>query len=465
MKRNAFPVGQSACAAQRGTSLIFALVALAGLSVAGAAMMRSSDTASLVAGSIGFQESATKATERAIEAGIAGVMAMSASARQSNDADRNYFATLESVNLEPTPARLSPTTDQEIIDTQTGNTVRYVVERMCQSGTAAPAAATCVMDGTMPLFRVTALAIGPRYSSETTQALFTISVPVPACGIMTQANVKVQGQTTQLGSSNCYHSNGNLNISGTMQTAGLEAKAVGTATYSGGGPFTVDLDSGESSRELPAVDPTIHKPFATHLFTATGECSATVQGSSDGARNCTGWPNGAWKWLNPTKRWVLDMDFDATLPPTGLYYFEANVEIPKKMGRLSPYNPAVISIVSEMSVLISGEVHLSDYTNLTHPSVTNQVFILAKGDLELPGSSTYRDATATSSMLAGAELKVNGAITIDANLVARNESLPVGAQNWVTENDVSGNIIQTYNGTGGSLTPTASRQRWRLVTR
>ncbi len=437
-------------ASQRGTSLIFSLVALAGLSVAGAAMMRSSDTATLVSGSLGFQESVTKSTERAVEAGIAGVTGMSTASRQTDAPANNYYATLEAVNLEPTAARLSPSTDQEILDTQTGNTVRYVVERMCASGTGAPAAATCVMDGALPLYRVTALGIGPRFSSETTQAMFTISVPTPTCGIVTQGALKVSGESWQYGASNCYHSNTSIDISGAARTGGLTASAVGSVAYGGGG-MSVTTQTVAPSKALPTVDPSAHKTYARQVFKADG----TITGTGFGA--------GLWSWDSGNQTWTLSAS--GTLPAAGLYYFETNAEISGTLGTVAA--PVTISIVAEKSIKISAQVHLRDFVDLTtpHPAATNQVFLMAGGDIELPGGSQYLDTSRSAMVAAGAELKVNGSIEVEASLIAHNQAAPSGSQDWASENMVSGTLTQRYDGNGSSTTPTASRQRWRLVTR
>ena len=49
---------------QRGMSLVFALLALAALSLAGIALVRSVNTSSLVIGNLGFKQGATAAGSR-----------------------------------------------------------------------------------------------------------------------------------------------------------------------------------------------------------------------------------------------------------------------------------------------------------------------------------------------------------------------------------------------------------------
>ena len=83
---------KDALARQRGMSLVFALLALAALSLAGIALVRSVNTSSLVIGNLGFKQDATAAASRATETAIAWL--------QGNptllDADRpgsGYYAT------------------------------------------------------------------------------------------------------------------------------------------------------------------------------------------------------------------------------------------------------------------------------------------------------------------------------------------------------------------------------------
>jgi type IV pilus assembly protein PilX len=453
--------------AQAGASLIIALVALAGLSVAGAAMMRSADTATLVVGSLAFQETAAKATERAIETAIAGVTALSVAQREANQSSVNYFAAVEFVNLEPSTTRLTTTMANAVADTATGNTMRYAVERLC-SAAGTYGAASCVMQDGLPVYRVTAVAVGPRFSSETAQTFFTVSEPLPACGVQTQQLVTISGQSHQHGAAKCYHSNSNLQVSGTVQTAGVTAYAVGTVTDGGGGILAANEFNGSPSRSLPAASPATHKGHATLVFQANGNCGS---GAGSGTRNCTGFPSGAWSYDNGSKLWKQEIDLDGisgAIPAAGLYYFETNVMF-KKLGRTGAL--ATMTIISDMSIQMPAEVHLRDFSDAAHPTATNQIFILAAGDLELPGQGEYlddlpdRDGGRNAMIIAKAELKINGDTTAEAGFVARNEALPANANNLATENTVSGTLHQTYDGDGGGAAATPARLRWRLLAR
>ncbi len=56
---------------QRGTMLIISLIVLVAMTLAGIAMMRSTDTASLVAGNVGFRQSTVNAADQGLQAGYA----------------------------------------------------------------------------------------------------------------------------------------------------------------------------------------------------------------------------------------------------------------------------------------------------------------------------------------------------------------------------------------------------------
>ena len=64
------PPARSMRASQQGVVLLVALVVLVALTVAGVAMMRSVDTATLVTGNLAFEEVATQAADQGIQAAM-----------------------------------------------------------------------------------------------------------------------------------------------------------------------------------------------------------------------------------------------------------------------------------------------------------------------------------------------------------------------------------------------------------
>jgi Tfp pilus assembly protein PilX len=198
--------------AQRGVVLFIALIVLVAMTLASVALIRSVDTATLGAGNIAFKQSAAQAAERAVAAAMAqfdpfavpaGFFAIVANANSHQQA-QNYCAQLEPTdargvptvlaNLDPANAAASKkacdnqslNAANEIV-TATGETLRYVVERLCTVD-GAPDQTRCSVEqvlptggtvgagphlgDTVPLYRVTVRVDGPRRTVHFTQVIF-----------------------------------------------------------------------------------------------------------------------------------------------------------------------------------------------------------------------------------------------------------------------------------------------------
>jgi len=97
-------ITRSISRAQRGVSLIFALLALVALSIGAVALIRSVDTSGIVLGNLGFKQDATASAERATEAAI--VFLQSVPDRTTNSSSANgggsgYYAS-STDTLDPT---------------------------------------------------------------------------------------------------------------------------------------------------------------------------------------------------------------------------------------------------------------------------------------------------------------------------------------------------------------------------
>jgi len=139
-------------AAERGMVLLMALIVLVAVMVAGIAMMRSVDTATLVSGNLAFQQSATYASDKGVEAALAMLQQKSTDGLLGdNDPTSGYYATFGG----STPA--TGTSWQSFWDSnfatvavdvlpgadQFGNRVLYVVHRQCRDS-GPSASATCL---------------------------------------------------------------------------------------------------------------------------------------------------------------------------------------------------------------------------------------------------------------------------------------------------------------------------------
>lgn len=134
---------------QTGVVLLVALIILVALTLAGVALIRSVDTGNLIAGNMSFHQSAVHAGERSTEQAIAVWLSAHSAAGDtnlhSNNAAQGYFAVRnERANNESWDAyweRVGSAPASSGTDTA-GNTVTYVIHRLCDS-TGAPHLANC----------------------------------------------------------------------------------------------------------------------------------------------------------------------------------------------------------------------------------------------------------------------------------------------------------------------------------
>jgi type IV pilus assembly protein PilX len=99
---------------QRGVSLIFALLALAAISLAAVALVRSVDGGSLVIGNLGFKQETTRAADRAAEEARAWIAANMASL-DGDVAGMGYYAAAPA-DLDPTGKLTSSARKMDVIN-------------------------------------------------------------------------------------------------------------------------------------------------------------------------------------------------------------------------------------------------------------------------------------------------------------------------------------------------------------
>ncbi|MFG6416202.1 pilus assembly protein PilX [Roseateles sp. DC23W] len=110
--------------AQRGLSLLFALLALVAISLAAVALIRSVDTSSLVIGNLGFKQDATSAASQAAEQAIAYLNTASATTLNSDQPAAGYYAASRDA-LDVTGQGSSLTTRAVVDWTGSGNCALY----------------------------------------------------------------------------------------------------------------------------------------------------------------------------------------------------------------------------------------------------------------------------------------------------------------------------------------------------
>lgn len=193
---------------QAGLVLLFALIALLALSLAAAALVRTVDTASLIAGNLAFKQAATNSADAGVESAMAWLNTTNAANSTVNvitnpvhpfnvtDATKGYYS-----NADPSldlfaDATWSAITAVAPVTDASGNTIRYIIQRMCRTANVPIKDAQCLFSGAVldnngqqvllpqdvcqgagcpaagqaPMMRITARVTGPKNSVSYVQA-------------------------------------------------------------------------------------------------------------------------------------------------------------------------------------------------------------------------------------------------------------------------------------------------------
>lgn len=200
--RHRFSPRRAAPRAQRGTMLIIALIVLVSLTLAGVAMMRSVDTASIVAGNIAFKQSTIIASDQGIQTAFGWIGGVAGTATLYSDgvagtASQGYVSTVAASEVagwwdDPLQWANAYQVNGGFADAS-GNIVSYLIHRMCPpalsgkqpNATCASTADTTMVSGegvdqsmanffTRPPayhYRVTVRTQGPRNSVSIVQTM------------------------------------------------------------------------------------------------------------------------------------------------------------------------------------------------------------------------------------------------------------------------------------------------------
>jgi len=185
---------------QRGVVLFISLIVMVAMSLAAIALIRSVDTSTGVVGNLAFRQATILPANLAVEAAAAALFddvrgAPAPITRISDMPAENYFATLQpGEDARGVPVelqRVANFTQTRVLTDQTGNQIRYVIERMClpAAAGAVPAVGICEMlapkrtSGTtanegpgielprVPMYRVTVRVDGPKNTTSFLQAM------------------------------------------------------------------------------------------------------------------------------------------------------------------------------------------------------------------------------------------------------------------------------------------------------
>ncbi|MDD2701398.1 MAG: hypothetical protein PHH36_09195 [Sideroxydans sp.] len=169
-------------ATQRGVVLFFALIALVAMSLAAVALIRSVDTSTIIAGNLAFRQSATAAGDVGIDTAIAWLIANDPGKPGINVNVNTSFAHMFNLTCLATRAAgtlstndpgcavvvpgyhssMDPNLDlfanatwndtNSVLvgtDANTGNKVRYIIQRMCRTANTTAQTADCLFGGAM----------------------------------------------------------------------------------------------------------------------------------------------------------------------------------------------------------------------------------------------------------------------------------------------------------------------------
>ena len=128
--------GQRPSLRQKGVALVVVLMGMIALLIASIALLRSVDIANMIAGNFTFRKAATSAADLGIEAAYTALPTMLATSADQNIPGQ-YFATLtpayggltwDANGLPPASVWTDPNVP---VITNSGNTIKYIVERLC----------------------------------------------------------------------------------------------------------------------------------------------------------------------------------------------------------------------------------------------------------------------------------------------------------------------------------------------
>lgn len=199
---------------QRGVVLFFTLIALLAMSLAAVALIRSADTSTMIAGNLAFKQAATTSGDAGIEAAVTWLAAQEAAAAlaragtnnnvlndithpfNATNAANGYYSNADpALNLFADATWDAITAIPAVID-NSGNSRRYIIQRMCRTANQLPQNPDCLFSGapldlddagikkysdicdgpgcpvpgTKPQIRITARTTGPKSTVSYVQA-------------------------------------------------------------------------------------------------------------------------------------------------------------------------------------------------------------------------------------------------------------------------------------------------------
>jgi len=171
---------------QSGVVLIVALIMLIAMTLAALALVRSVDTANIIAGNLSFQQAATHSGDRGVETAIAWIennpgLTLSDSAASGYAANGLTAAPSKPANetWDAYWTRLwNGRAVQLATDAATGTTVAYVIDRLCTNAGAATGGAVCAESPIVGVARGNAEEAGEKQITAISQVYYRITARV-----------------------------------------------------------------------------------------------------------------------------------------------------------------------------------------------------------------------------------------------------------------------------------------------
>jgi len=152
---------------QRGVVLFFALIAMLAIMLAAVALVRSVDTSTIIAGNLAFKQAATTSGDAGTEAAIAWLSTVEAANSGTNvlnnpahpfnsdNAAAGYYSNINpllSLTASSGTRIQWDNTDSVLVlpdPDSSGNSVRYVIQRVCRNANVAIQTADCLFSGAL----------------------------------------------------------------------------------------------------------------------------------------------------------------------------------------------------------------------------------------------------------------------------------------------------------------------------
>ena len=270
---------------------------------------------------------------------------------------------------------------------------------------------------------------GPNNTVVTLEAILA---PYEYGALVTEGDLTISGSIDIDGTGAAAHSNGNLTIEGGGSSINGPITASGTYTGSYAGT------SGAPEVPLPKVDPADYKHHADFILKSDGtmtNAAGTVVCIWTAATSCN-----SWHWSMGSQTWTVKAG--TSTATDGTYYVEGNATVAGSPGdaNATPPSPWAVTIIAEKSIDISGSPDIVAHTD--------ELLLVAGGDLEISGGLDSGNPLVTQGqILVHEQINLSGNPSLSGQIIVEDAE---DVEGLVHANEISGNVLITYNGGLGS---------------